>query len=154
MTKPISPIVRNLLETKVVVEIAIQMKSSLSFVLGLGGFFSIAKSALEGLIDLPDISQADAKRRPSIKKKVSKLRWFLFRSAAYLTLLFIFAAFLYLGPLGNIDAKKLDAGTQVLSFGQQLAVWAIVLIAMLFLVLNTIFSIKQKQLRRLVEDTL
>jgi hypothetical protein len=98
----------------IMTEIAIQMKGSLSFILSLGGLFSIVRTGLLSTIGLRDLPDDVKEARPSldidVKRARTEQRCILFVSCA----LFVFAILLYFWPLRNINADALARGARCL----------------------------------------
>jgi hypothetical protein len=132
----------------VMTEIAIQMKGSLSFILGLGGIFSVVRTGLLSTIGLRDLPDNVKQTRPSleidVKQARTEQRWILYVSCA----LFVFAISLYFWPLRNINADALAQGTEVLTCGQAISVFGIVIIAVAVLVLDVWRTIRLDRLDR------
>jgi hypothetical protein len=129
-------------------EIAIQMKGSLSFILGLGGLFSIVRTGLLSMIGVRDLPEQVKQARPSLEVDVKRARteqWLILITSC---VLFVLAIVLYLGPLRNIDADALSQGTEVLTCCQVLSVFGIVTVAVTILVLDVWRTIRLDRLDR------
>lgn len=136
----------------VLTDIAIQMKSSLSFLLGLGGMFSICKSGFTSLFGLPVLSSAQMSARSSLAVVVDGHRKRLIVVFSLTLLFFVAACWLYFGPLGGIDADALSKGKAVLSACQEHAVLAIVVIAAAIVTLDVYASVHRQRLSDLVKE--
>lgn len=131
-------------------EIAIQMKGSLSFILGLGGLFSIVRAGLISIIGLGDLRKEVQQRRPSLAldvRNARRMQLFLFGVS---TALFLFAIILYLWPLSGINATDLSTGKAILTTCQSLSVIGIALIAVVILSLDIFAKIHRSRLDRLI----
>ncbi len=128
-------------------EVALQLKGSLSFLLGLGGMFTIAKSLLTGLFLLPK----GTKLRPTLEADASKFRSWLYLLAALSAILLIAAALLYfVGPIAAIDVEALKRGSQPVTIPQQWAIAGLILIAILILLCDALSSVCRYRLSQIV----
>jgi hypothetical protein len=132
----------------VMTEIAIQMKGSLSFILGLGGLFSIVRTGLLSTIGLRDLPDDVKQARPSLDVDVQNARTEQRCILAISCTLFLFAIFLYLLPLQDINADALSQGTEVLTCSEALSVLGIVFVAVAILVLDVFRTIRLNRLDR------
>jgi len=99
----------------VLTEIALQLKGTLAFLLGLGGMFTIVKGLLTGLFVLPEINS----ERSSIKSEMVKLRRWLTICALISLVLFIFAVYTYFSTaMTSIDAEALKKSHGLLTVSQ------------------------------------
>jgi len=129
-------------------ELAIQLKS-LSFLIGLGGFFSITKSTITGFILLHGVGE---NTRASIKSQIKCVKLQILGVAAIMAALFILALCLYFGPLGELDVEALKAGTSSLTQAHGLSIVVLIIIALVFIVLDVIVTIKQREIRTIADQ--
>jgi hypothetical protein len=133
---------------EIMTELAIQMKGSLSFILGLGGLFSIVRTGLLSTIGLRDLPDDVKRARPSLEVDVRQARTKQLCILSVSCVLFAFAILLYLWPLREVKADALAQGTEVLTCGQALSVFGIVIIAVTILVLDIWRTIRLDRLDR------
>jgi hypothetical protein len=134
--------------TAILTEIAIQMKGSLSFLLGLGGLFSIAKSGVTSWLGLPELPEG---ARASVSLAVQKLRRELLAICVATLVLFVAACWIYFVPLAGLDDKALASGKQTLTVAQEWAVGIIVLAAVVMVVLDAVAGIRRQRVSDLVK---
>lgn len=128
-------------------EVALQLKGNLSFLLGLGGMFTIAKSLLTGLFLLPK----GTKLRPTLEVDASKFRRWLYLLAALSAVLLIAAALLYfIGPIAAIDLETLKRSAPSITIPQQWAMAGLILIAILILLCDALSSVCRYRLSQIV----
>lgn len=119
-------------------DIALQIKGTLAFILGLGGMFTIAKGLLTGLFVLPKIGS----NRPSVRADAERLRFRLFVCAILSLILLGIATWLYFGSaMASIDADALKKSHQLLTAPQQWATAGLVLVAMAMVVIESTVSV-------------
>lgn len=108
--------------------IAIQLKGSLVFLLGLGGMYTTVRALITGIVTLPEIDTTRASIELEANRLVSQLRGLALASV----LLFIAAVWLYFaGPIAGIDADMLKASKAVLTSAQVYSIIALVMIAII-----------------------
>jgi len=139
-----------LVAAEIATEIAIQMKTSLSFVLGLGGLFSIVRSFMIAAIFLGELPDETKRIRPSLAREVRNARRGQFWLFATTTVLFLLAVVLYVGPLREINAIQLASGGATLTKCQIMSVFGIVLIVILVIVIDTFAMIRRRRLEALI----
>jgi len=128
-------------------EVALQLKGGLSFLLGLGGMFTITRSLLTGLFLLPKGTDL----RPALAVDASNLRWRLYMLAAVSALLLIVAALLYfVGPISTVDVEALRRSAQPITIPQQWAIAALIVIAILILLCDALSSVCRYRLGQIV----
>jgi len=132
----------------VATEIAIQMKGSLSFILGLGGLFSIVRTGLLSTIGLDDLPDDVKEARPSLEADVNQARTEQRCVLVISCILFTCAVLLYVWPLRDINVDDLVRGEEVLSCGQVFSVFRIAIIAIVILVLDVFRTIRLNRLDR------
>lgn len=112
----------------VLTDIALQLKGNLSFLLGLGGMFTIVKGLLTGILVL----RAVGTDRPSITTAAKRLRRRLFLLTVISLLLFVLALVLYFSePIASIDPDSLRKTRSLLTSPQQSATAALAAIAVI-----------------------
>ena len=129
-------------------EIAIQLKS-LSFLLGLGGFFSMTKSALTGLFLLPGYKDEN---RVSIQADIDRVKKQVYGAAVAMLVLFVAACWIYFGLLGDLDADALRAGKATLSALDRKVIVGLIVIAIAFIVIDVIVTLKQREVSALASE--
>jgi hypothetical protein len=132
----------------VMTEIAVQMKGSLSFILGLGGLFSIVRTGLLSTIGLRELPDDVKQARPSLQIDVQNARTEQYWILGVSCILFAFAILLYLWPLQDIEADALAQGKVVLTCSQAVSVLGIVIVAVAILVLDVFRTIRLNRLDR------
>ncbi len=127
----------------ILTEIALQLKGNLSFLLGLGGMFTITRSLVTGLLLLPKSSEL----RPALAVEARGLRCKLYILAAASSVLLTIAGILYFsGPISAIDAEALKKPGTSITVSQQWAIAALVLIAVVFLLCDALSSVYKQRL--------
>lgn len=122
----------------VLTDIALQLKGNLSFLLGLGGMFTIVKGLLTGLLVLPSVSRD----RPSIESSAKRIRFWLVVLAIVSGVLFVAAIFLYFSDLmTSIDPDTLRKTRSLLTGYQQCATAALAAIAVLLVIFEGVASV-------------
>ena len=139
--------------TSLLTDLAIQMKGSLSFLLGLGGMFSLAKSALIGLFGLPKLSAEDQATRPSLDVAVKSIYSELKVTTLLLGILFALACLLYFGSLNSIDPNLLASGSAKLTALQKWAVGTIAGISVIIVCLDVYVGVRRQRLSDLIKHS-
>jgi hypothetical protein len=128
-------------------EVALQLKANLSFLLGLGGMFTIAKSLLTGLFLLPKGKNL----RPTLKADASILRRWLYLLAAASAGLLVAAGLLYfVGPVSTIDAEALKRPGQLITIPQRWAIAVLIAIAIAILLCDALSSVYRYRLGQII----
>lgn len=132
--------------TEIVNIIAIQLKGSLVFLLGLGGMYTTARALITAIVTLPEIDTT----RASIAVEGSRLATRLRGLALASVLLFITAVWLYFGgPIGSIDADMLKANKTVLTSAQVYSIIALVMIAIILALVELRATVLRTRLGKL-----
>lgn len=110
-------------------ELAIQLKDTLGFVVGLGGMYTAARSGfVTFVLSSKEVKAlaADSGNVGLAAKRAQKRG-----QGAFIALvsLFVFAIFLYVDPLSPMDPRMLRAGTQHLTFWGAVAVYTLMTVA-------------------------
>ena len=133
--------------TALLTEVAIQLKGSLAFLLGLGGMFTTVKALVTGLFLLPRVTSD----RSSIRTGADRLRLWLGILAAASGILFVAALWLYFGTsIAAIDADKLKAATQVLSKAQRWTLGWLIIVSLALVVAEGASSVVRQRLSELL----
>ena len=126
----------------ILTEIALQLKGTLAFILGLSGMFTITKGLLTGLFVLPKIGS----ERLSLKGDAARLRMKLFLCAAVSLGLFCVAVWLYFGSaMATIDADALRKSHALLNVPQQQATAALTAVAIVMVCIESLVSVLKYQ---------
>ena len=132
--------------TGILTIIAIQLKGSLVFLLGLGGMYTTARALITGIVTLPEIDTTRASVALDGKRLVTQLRALALASV----LLFIAAVWLYFGgPIGGIDADMLKANKAVLTSAQVYSIIALVMIAIILALIELRATVLRTRLGKL-----
>lgn len=128
-------------------ELAIQLKDTFGFVLGLGGMYTTVRSGFVTFV----VSSGEAKRLAkgidSIGLAANRAQfWGRFAFFANLAL-FAVAIALYAGPLSHIDPRALRAGTAELTVTDAIAIYVLATIAVSVLVMGLwVDALRQRSL--------
>lgn len=125
----------------VLAEVAVQLKTSLSFLLGLAGMFAILRAGFTAAIGMPEAPSG----RATLELDIARLRKRIWVVVAVTFLLFAGAVLLYLGPIAGIDAEAVRSGT-ALTPRQACAIVALILISLAILGLDTLATIWRRVL--------
>lgn len=119
-------------------EIALQLKGTLAFLLGLSGMFTIAKGLMVGLLVLPKI----ASDRPSIEQDAKKMRKSMIGCALASLVLFVVAATLYFSSvMASIDPEALKKSHCLLTIPQQWVTGGVAVIAVILVLIESYVAV-------------
>jgi len=125
----------------VLAEIAVQLKTSLSFLLGLAGMFTIFRTGLTAAIGMPKVP-ADP---PALATDVAAIRKRLWWVLGAIFLLLALAVYLYVGPINGIDVAAVARG-QALTRGQGCAIVTLIVISLAILALDILATVWRRVL--------
>lgn len=119
-------------------EVALQLKGTLAFLLGLGGMFTIAKGLMVGLFVLPKIGSD----RPSIEQDAKRLRKWMIGCAVVSLVLFVGATALYFSSvMASIDSDALKKSHGLLTVPQQRVTGGVALVAVILVLIESSVSV-------------
>jgi hypothetical protein len=119
-------------------EVAIQLKATLSFALGLGAMFTVAKALFTNLFVMPGIPRRDT----AAGLDIDRLQRRLLVLAVLSTVFFVAALAIYFrGPLADLNVDALQKGSIALTAEQGWHIGLLIFIAAALVIVEALGSI-------------